>query len=67
MPIEFYDVKLRKKVAVDDSKIRKVTFDTKSGLRYGLKGKTEDGRKLTTFVSKANWDSYTFPEGDFED
>lgn len=64
MPIEFYDVKLREKVKIDESKITKVTFDTKSGKRYGLRATTDDGRKLTKFVSKANWDELNVPVGD---
>ncbi|GAB5490255.1 MAG: hypothetical protein Phog2KO_04700 [Phototrophicaceae bacterium] len=67
MPIEFYDVKLREKVQIDEGSVRKVTFDTKSGKRYGLRAKTSDNRKLTKFVSKANWDELDVPEGDFED
>ena len=67
MPIEFYDVKLREKVQIDEGSVRKVTFDTKSGKRYGLRAKTGDNRKLTKFVSKANWDELDVPEGDFED
>jgi len=67
MPIEFYDVKLREKVQIDESNVRKVTFDTKSGVRYGLRAKTSDDRKLTKFVSKANWDALDVPEGDFSD
>lgn len=57
MEIEFYDVKLRQKVKVPQSKVTKTTFDTKNGqVRYGLRAKTEDGRNLTKFVSKADWD-----------
>lgn len=63
MAIEFYDIKLKKKVNIDESKIVKVTFTTKNGsLRYGIKGTTEDGRSLTKFVSKANWEELTVPE-----
>lgn len=64
MAIEFYDVKLREKVQIDESKIRKVTFDTKSGVRYGLRATTDDNRKLTKFVSKANWEELDVPEGE---
>lgn len=57
MDIEFYDVKLRQKVKVPQSKVSKTTFDTKNGqVRYGLRAKTEDGRNLTKFISKADWD-----------
>lgn len=58
MAIEFYDVKLRKKVSLDEKEVTKTTFTTKNGqTRYGLRGKTKDGRNLTKFVSKAQWDS----------
>ncbi len=58
MPIEFYDVKTRQKVMIDASRVKKVTFQTKSGqVRYGLRARTHDGRHLTKFVSKADWDS----------
>ena len=62
--IEFYDLKLKKKVQIDDSKVTKVTFDTKSGTRYGLKATTDDGRKLTKFVGKATWDELNVPVGE---
>lgn len=63
MAIEFYDVKLRTKVAIEEANIRKTTFETKNGqVRYGLRAKTEDGRNLTKFVSKADWDSLDVPE-----
>lgn len=62
MAIEFYDVKLRKKVAIDESGIKKVTFETKNGqTRYGLRAKTDDGRNLTKFVSKSDWDALNVP------
>lgn len=64
MAVEFYDLKLKKKVQVDESRVRKVTFETKSGTRYGLKATTEDGRKLTKFVGKAAWDELNVPVGE---
>ncbi len=61
--IEFYDVKTRAKVVIDDSKVLKTTFTTKNGqVRYGYRGKTEDGRMLTKFVSKADWDKASYAE-----
>lgn len=55
--VEFYDVKTRKKVKIDDKNVMKTTFTTKNGqTRYGLRGKTSDGRMLTKFVSKGDWD-----------
>ena len=64
MPIEFYDVKIRQKVKIDEGKVTKVTFQTKNGqTRYGLRAKTDDGRNLTKFVSKADWEKMNLPEG----
>ena len=61
--VEFYDVKFKKKVMIDELKIVKVTFTTKNGgLRYGIRGTTDDARPLTKFVNKATWDSMKVPE-----
>jgi hypothetical protein len=61
--ISFYDVKIRKKVEVEDRHVVKVTFKTKNGqIRYGLRAKTSDGRNLTKFVSKAEWEKMKVPE-----
>jgi hypothetical protein len=63
MAIEFYDVKLKKKVSIDEGNVRKTTFNTKGGqVRYGLRATTEDGRKLTKFVSKSDWDTLNVPQ-----
>ncbi len=60
--IEFYDVKLRKKVSIDQANVKKTTFTTKNGqVRHGLRAKTEDGRNLTKFVSKTEWDNLNVP------
>jgi hypothetical protein len=62
--VEFYDVKTRKKVKIEDKDIQKVKFTTKNGqVRYGLRGKTSDGRNLTKFVSQGDWDKAKYPEG----
>ncbi len=64
MAIEFYDVKIRQKVKIDESKVVKVTFQTKNGqTRYGLRAKTDDGRNLTKFVSKSDWEALKIKEG----
>jgi hypothetical protein len=61
--IEFYDVKLRKKVSIEEGNVRKTTFKTKNGqVRHGLRAKTDDGRNLTKFISKTEWDSLKIPE-----
>ena len=63
MSVEFYDVKTRMKVKIDDKQVMKTTFTTKNGqVRYGLRGKTADSRMLTKFVSKADWDKLKYPE-----
>ena len=54
MDAEFYDVKKREKVTVG------VTGKEKYGKagreRYAFRGQTSDGRNLTRFVGKAEWD-----------
>lgn len=60
--IEFYDVKTRSKVSIELSNVSKTTFTTKNGQeRYGLRAKTTDGRSLTKFVSKTDWDKLDVP------
>ncbi len=54
MKATFYDVKLRKKV--DAEVTEKVVYGEKGKERYALRAKTSDGRNLTKFVSKADWE-----------
>lgn len=63
MAIEFYDVKTRQKVSLGDDKVKKVTYQPKGsgGARYAVRGEHE-GRKLTKFVSKADYDKLNCPE-----
>ena len=64
MSIEFYDVKLRKKVTVPDNRVTKITITQKNGqVRYAFRGLTDDGRKLTKFCSKSDWDASKVPQG----
>ncbi|MBI5959251.1 MAG: hypothetical protein HY866_10980 [Chloroflexi bacterium] len=64
MAIEFYDVKIRQKVSIQEKDVKKVTFTTKNGqTRYGLRAKTSDGRNLTKFISKTEWDKLPLPVG----
>ena len=51
--VEFYDVKDRKKIMAEV--VGKVEF---ANGRFGLKGRTADGRNLTRFVSKAEYDKH---------
>lgn len=54
MKATFYDVKLRKKV---DAEVKeKVKYGKPGNERYAIRGKTQDGRNLTKFVGKADWD-----------
>ena len=66
MAIEFYDVKEGKKVSIGESDVTKKVYTrtTKAGTeqqRYAFRGKTSDGRNLTRFVSKADFDALDAP------
>ncbi len=54
MKTKFYDVKLRKSVEADITE--KVTYGKSGNERYAVRGKTTDGRNLTKFVKKADWE-----------
>tara|TARA_A100001015_G_C15004994_1_gene720239 strand:+ start:98 stop:286 length:189 start_codon:yes stop_codon:yes gene_type:complete len=60
MAIEFYNVKKRAKVQIDESNIEKVEYkrETTKGtqIRYAFKAKDDDGTNLTKFCSKADYD-----------
>lgn len=65
MTIEFYDVKLREKVGIADSQVRKTTYkregkNGKINVRYALRAENQ-GTKLTKFVSQADWDALEVP------
>jgi hypothetical protein len=63
MAIEFYNVKTRQKVSVDESKVKKVVYNPKgSSPRYAVRAEV-DGTALTKFVSKATYDSLNVPQG----
>ena len=55
MKHSFYDVKTRKKVKADVTK--KVTYGKGKQKRYAFKAETKDGRSLTAFVKKDDYDS----------
>jgi hypothetical protein len=57
MKTSFYDVKKRQKVEAEVTE--KKTYMVNGQERYALKGKTADGRNLTKFVSKADYDKAT--------
>ena len=61
--VEFYDVKVRAKVKIEDKNVTKTTFTSKNNqVRYAIRGKTADGRSLTKFVSKSDWEKMSYPE-----
>jgi hypothetical protein len=65
MAIEFYDVKLRQKVQIPESEVRKTTYerqskDGKTTVRYAFKA-TNQGTNLTKFASKEDWDALDAP------
>ena len=60
--IEFYNVKKKKKVSIDKSKVSRRAFKrmSRGGLviiRYSLRSEDEDGTKLSKFCSKRDYDS----------
>lgn len=66
MAIEFYDVKKREKVQIDESQIKKTKYeregkDGKTNVRYALRAQNE-GTNLTKFVSQSDWDALDAPE-----
>jgi hypothetical protein len=61
---EFYDVKTKSKVTVPKDRVKKIMIAKKNGSsQAALRGTTEDGRALTKFVKKSDWDSYDLPKG----
>ena len=65
MAIEFYNVKKRKKVQINESEIKKVEYkrETTKGVqvRYAFRAQDDDGTNLTKFVSKADYDKVDAP------
>tara|TARA_R110001592_G_scaffold192703_2_gene439524 strand:+ start:107 stop:304 length:198 start_codon:yes stop_codon:yes gene_type:complete len=59
---EFYNVKLKKKVQVETSKVsrrayEKISKNGKLTIRYSLKATGEDGTKLSKFCTKIDYDA----------
>ena len=66
MAIEFYNVKKRAKVTIDEDRVRKQSYQktNKDGAvqeRYAFKAIDDDGTNLTRFCSKADWDAVSAP------
>jgi hypothetical protein len=60
MAIEFYNVKKRQKVMINESDIEKVEYERETSkgkqIRYAFKAKDDDGTNLTKFCSKEAYD-----------
>ena len=56
MKHSFYDVKAKKKVQAEVT--AKVKYGKGTATRYAFKAVTKDGRNLTAFVKKADWDAF---------
>ena len=59
MAIEFYDVKSRQKVNIDEAQVRKVIYrpgGEGGSARYAVRAE-HNGTRLTKFISKATYDS----------
>jgi hypothetical protein len=63
MEIEFYDVKKRRKIKVDQRYVIKSSKEVRGEMRYMLRCRLPDGRTLTKFVSKETWDKLHLPQG----
>jgi len=64
--MQFYDVKAREKVEIDDSKMTKKKFvrETKNGstqTRYAVRAQN-NGTNLTRFVTEAQYNELNVPE-----
>jgi len=62
MAVEFYNVKKRKKVKIDESNVTKKTYERKLKdgsvqTRYAFRAVDDDGTNLTKFASKSDWDA----------
>lgn len=55
MKHSFYDVKERKKVTAEITDFKSYGKGTQK--RYAFKAVTKDGRNLTAFVSKEDWEA----------
>lgn len=66
MTIQFFNVKTKKKVDIDEKDVKKTKYErqTKEGktqVRYAFKAES-DGVKLTKFASQADWEKLNAPE-----
>lgn len=60
--MQFYNVRKRKKVELEDGDLKKTTYSVRGGTRYALRGIDDDGTKVTRFVKKEVFDEMDVPE-----
>tara|TARA_A100001011_G_C13653306_1_gene572533 strand:+ start:212 stop:418 length:207 start_codon:yes stop_codon:yes gene_type:complete len=66
MAIEFYNVKKREKVSIDEGSVKKKEYQRKlkdgsTQTRYAFRATDDDGTNLTKFCSKADYDAVNAP------
>ena len=61
--MQFYNVKKKAKVEIDESQVQKTTYvNAKTGrTSYAVKAVDDDGVKLTKFMSQADWEALDAP------
>ncbi len=63
--IDFYNVKKRQKVKVEEADCKKVVYKRKTSKgiqeRYAIRATDNDGTNLTKFMSKADFDKASCP------
>ena len=67
MAIEFYNVKKRQKVKIEEGNVKKKKYERKLKdgsvqTRYAFRAVDDDGTNLTKFASKTDWDAVSAPE-----
>lgn len=62
MAIEFYNLRKKEKVKIDESNIKKAKYERNGTTRYAFRAVDDDGTKLTKFCSKSDYDGVNAPE-----
>ncbi len=63
MAVQFYNVKTKERVKVDESDIKKASYGAGTSKRYAFKAVSSDGTRMTKFCSKSDWEGLKVPEG----
>jgi len=62
MSIEFYNVKKKEKVSINEQKVKKRVYENNGNVRYAFRAVDDDGTNLTKFCSKKDYDALQVPE-----